>query len=131
MYAEADRCLITLKAGKTCENPPPVLASLFRPSVQPYLISWFKCTPRDIISALKQPVLIVQGDRDIQVAVAEANALKAAATSARLAVISGMNHVLKIVGDDAELQKRAYSDSALPVAQEMVSAMVKFIKELN
>ena len=131
LYAEADRCLTTLKAGKTCDNPPPALASLFRPSVQPYLISWFKFTPRDIIGSLKQPVLIVQGDRDIQVAVAEANALKAAAPGARLAVIGGMNHVLKIVGDDAELQKRSYSDSALPVAPEMIAAMAQFIAGLK
>ena len=131
LYADAERCLITLKAGKTCENPPPALASLFRPSVQPYLISWFKYAPRNIIGSLKQPVLIVQGDRDTQVAVTEANALKVAAPGARLAIIGGMNPVLKIVGDDAELQKRAYSDSALPVAPEMVDAVVKFVRELN
>ncbi len=131
LYAEADRCLATLKTGKTCDNPPPALASLFRPSVQPYLISWFQYTPREIIASLKQPVLIVQGDRDVQVAASEANALKAAAPAARLALIGGMNHVLKIVGDDAELQKRAYSDSTLPVAGEMIEAVVRFVRDVN
>ena len=131
LYAEADRCLITLKAGKTCENPPAALAALFRPSVQPYLISWFKHTPRDIIGSLKLPVLIVQGDRDNQVAVSEANSLKAAAPNARLAVIGGMNHVLKIVGDDAELQKRSYSDSALPVSTELLAVVTAFVEEIK
>ena len=39
----------SLEARKTVEDVNPMLASLFRPSVQPYLISWFKYDPQEEI----------------------------------------------------------------------------------
>ena len=46
---------------------PAYLQALFRPSVQPYLISWYKYNPQTVIASLKMPVLILQGKNDIQV----------------------------------------------------------------
>lgn len=54
-----------LVKGKTVENVPQMLFSLFRPSVQPYMISWFKYDPQKEIAKLKKLVLIVQGTTDI------------------------------------------------------------------
>ena len=42
---QSDAILKDLEAGKTTENAPPELAALYRPSVQPYLISWFRYDP--------------------------------------------------------------------------------------
>ena len=56
----------------------PQLAALFRPSVQPYLMSWFKYVPATELARLTIPVLLIQGTTDIQVPVAEAKALQAA-----------------------------------------------------
>ena len=39
----------TLKSGKLVDNIKPMLNSFFRPSVQPYLISWFKYDPQEEI----------------------------------------------------------------------------------
>lgn len=61
-----------LKAGKILASPDPQLNSLFRPSVQPYLISWFRYDPATELAKLKIPVLIVQGTTDIQTSVAGA-----------------------------------------------------------
>jgi len=40
----------------------PQLMTLFRPSVQPYLMSWFKYDPAKEIKKLTGPVLIINGD---------------------------------------------------------------------
>ena len=58
--------LSRLKQGKTTEDIPAILQGIFRPSAQPYLISWMQYDPREVIRQVKQPVLIVNGDNDIQ-----------------------------------------------------------------
>ena len=72
-----------LVKGNTVENVPPMLNALFRPSVQPYMISWFKFDPQIEIAKIKKPVLIVQGTTDIQVSVDDAKRLQAAKTDAK------------------------------------------------
>ena len=57
------------------DDVPEGLYSLFRPSVQPYMISWFKYEPREIISRIDVPILIIQGDTDLQITVEDAKAL--------------------------------------------------------
>jgi len=39
---ESNKILDSLKIGKTVSNVNPSLVSLYRPSVQPYMISWIK-----------------------------------------------------------------------------------------
>ena len=61
-----------LKKGNLVDDVPEGLYSLFRPSVQPYMISWFKYEPREIISRIDVPILIIQGDTDLQITVEDA-----------------------------------------------------------
>ena len=70
-----------LKAGEEVPGLPPFLDALFRTSVQPYLISWFRYVPTEELKALNQPVLIVQGTTDIQVSESQATLLHAAKPS--------------------------------------------------
>ncbi len=130
LYAQTDATLKKLKAGETVADAPAALASLFRPSVQPYLISWFRYTPADSITGLKMPVLIAQGTADIQVGVSEAEALGKAQPGAKVLIVKGMNHVLKMVGEDSTLQKSSYSDPKLPVAPELLDAVTAFVKSI-
>ena len=123
----SERALAALKSGKTVDDIPQSLAVLYRPSVQPYLISWFRYDPIAEIKKLKIPVLIVQGTTDAQVAVADARALAAAKPDARLEIIDGMNHVLKIVDGDTNKQMASYSDPALPIAPRLVEAISAFV----
>jgi len=67
-----------LLQGKTVDNVPDFLNALFRPSVQPYMISWFKYNPQTEIAKLNKPVLIIQGTTDIQISVMDAHKLAAA-----------------------------------------------------
>ena len=53
----------SLKNGKEVAQVPAYLQTLFRPSVQPYLISWYKYNPQTVIASLKMPILILQGKK--------------------------------------------------------------------
>lgn len=128
LMAESDRILEDLKQGKTTDKVAPQLMSLYRPDVQPYLMSVLRHDPRKAVAALKMPVLIAQGGKDIQVQVEDAKALSAAAPKARLLIIDGMNHVLKIVGDDQALQQKSYFTPDLPVAPQLIDALSGFVK---
>ncbi len=84
-----------LKAGEMEEEVPQFLFSLFRPSVQPYLITLFKYDPAVEIAKLDMPVLIVQGGMDVQVDDPNGEVLKNALPSADYLYAPKMNHVLR------------------------------------
>jgi len=123
---ENERILGKLEHGELAGDVPPLLAALYRPSVQPYLVSQFRYLPAERIAALAVPVLIVQGTTDIQVNVDDARALKAAYPQARLEIVDGMNHVLKLV-PPGPTQLASYGDPALPLAPALVVALTSFL----
>jgi len=127
---QSDRIMAELSAGRTVDSVPPELAALFRPSVQPYLISWFKYDPAQELAKLTVPVLIVQGTTDIQVSVQDAHNLSTAVPRAQAVIIDGMNHVLKLVPPDMNAQMKSYSDPSLPVAPQLVDAVATFVNGL-
>lgn len=119
----------SLKKGNTVGQVSMYVQPLFRSSVQPYLISWYKYNPQEAIASLKMPVLIVQGERDIQVSVKDAELLKKSKPAAELLVIKSMNHVLKDC-DTMEPQKQmsVYTNPSLPVNATLISSLNTFIK---
>ena len=116
-----------LEKGETIEEVPKMLYSLFRPSVQPYMISWLKYDPSKEIAKLKKPVLIVQGTTDIQVPVSEAEKLAAANKQAEVRIIEGMNHVLKESEPDRQKNLQTYTNPTLPLKKGLIDAIVEFI----
>jgi pimeloyl-ACP methyl ester carboxylesterase len=120
-----------LEAGRRVDSVPPVLAALFRASVQPYLISWFRYDPAREIARLKMPVLILQGSTDIQVSVVDARLLAKANPAAKLVVIEGMNHVLKEVPAEREKQIASYGDPSLPLASSLVTEIADLVNGLK
>ena len=123
----SNQAIDSLEAGFMVKKINPLLYSLFRPSVQPYLISWFKYDPQTEIKKLKIPVLILQGDNDIQVSVEDAQMLYKAQPEANLTIVTNMNHVLKIVEGDKSKNIKSYSDASLPIADELVRVIVGFL----
>jgi alpha-beta hydrolase superfamily lysophospholipase len=118
-----------LAAGERVEKVPLWAWTLFRPSVQPYVISWFRCDPVAEMKKLKCPVLIVQGTTDLQVPPEEAKLLaKAAGERGRLMMIEGMNHVLKKAEGDLPKQRPVYADGKAPLAAGVVDAVAGFVK---
>ncbi len=127
MYAQLSASLDTLKSGLTLNDPPKALYSLLRPSVQPYMISWFRYTPSELIQQLTGPVLIVQGTTDIQVSVSEAQRLHNALPSSTLVLIEGMNHVLKQAPIDRSKNIATYSQPKLPIDKTLSATIIQFI----
>lgn len=117
-----------LLQGRIVENVPNYLAALYRKSVQPYLISWFRYNPAKEIAKLKIPVLILQGDKDIQVGVKEAERLYLARMFSSFYIIEGMNHVLKhCEGNDMLSQLEAYQSPTMPIKQELIEHIARFL----
>jgi pimeloyl-ACP methyl ester carboxylesterase len=129
--AASEAILRDLESGKTTATVPPALFALFRPSVQPYLVSVFAYKPTVEMAALRVPTLVVQGTTDIQVAVPEAEALKAARPDATLKVIEGMNHVLKTAPGDRAANIATYSNPDLPLADGLATAVTSFIRNVR
>jgi hypothetical protein len=131
LWDASETILSRLEAGSTVADVPAELTSLYRASVQPYMISWLRYTPSVEISRLSVPVLIVQGNTDIQVPVTEADLLLQARGDARIAVIGGMNHVLKSVPDDTAAQLASYADPTLPIAPDLPAAVATFVTSVR
>ena len=117
----------SLTHGKTKVRVPMALLALFRPSVQPYIISWFKYDPQTEIKKLTILTLIVQGTDDLQIGVDDAKQLSAAAPNAKLVFIKGMNHVFRKVGNDKTANKASYNNPSLPIDDELVATIQSFI----
>ncbi len=127
LQAPAFAALDELEAGRPVTDVPPALAGLFRPSVQPYLISWIGLDPVDLIESYHGPVMIGHGSTDIQVSLVDAQALSAARPEAQLVLWEGVNHVLKLAPADRAGNIATYGDPTLPLAPGVVDNVAGFI----
>ncbi len=131
LLKQTEEILEQLAAGKTVASVPSELNALFRPSIQPYMISWLRYDPVKEITKLRIPVLIVQGTTDLQTRLGDAKGLADGNGAAKLLLIDGMNHVLKTVPNEQEKQVSSYSDPKLPVAPALISGISKFVNEMR
>jgi pimeloyl-ACP methyl ester carboxylesterase len=128
LQIEAKQVMESLRSGKTVPEVTMFLASVFRPSVQPFLISWMKYQPKAYMAKTKVPMLVVHGENDIQVPDWHTDSLVAANANAKVYKVTGMNHVLK----DAPMQRDAnlatYSNPDLNLSAGLVDGIAGFIK---
>lgn len=127
LKAQASVILAELEQGRAVEEVPAPLAVLFRPSVQPYMMSWLPLDPARLIAAYDGPVLIGQGTTDIQITMTDAEALKAAKPEADLVTFEGVNHVLKASPQDRAANIATYGNPDLPIAEGVSEAVADFI----
>jgi pimeloyl-ACP methyl ester carboxylesterase len=130
LAAEAERIMSALERGELVDPVPAELRVLFRPAVQPYLISWFRVDPAAAVSRLPVPVLIVQGTTDLQVDSRDASALLAQLPDAQSLRVEGMNHVLKLAAGSLAEQAASYSDPTLPIAPALLDGLTEFVRGL-
>lgn len=128
LLVESEKALQQLKAGNKVGKVSTELQSLFRPSVQPYMVSWLKYNPQHEINNVKVPILILQGKMDIQITEEDAENLKSANGKAQLHYFDYMNHVLKDVQGSREQNMASYSNPQLPLANGLLDEIVKFVK---
>ena len=122
-----------LKVGKLIDptSIDPAMAGMFRKSVQPYLISWIQLNPQIEIKKLQIPVLIINGDKDIQVPATDALLLHQSLPASKIEIIANMNHIFKtITGDDAS-NRASYTDPTLPISEALIATINLFLKGLK
>ncbi len=120
--------LSSLKKGKLIDSVPQYMYALFRPSVQPYMISWLKHDPTEEIKKVNCPILILQGTCDIQVLVRDAKNLYAANPKSKLDTIPSMTHTLKNAESGCfDKDQKTYHDATLPLNTQFVKDIVSFI----
>lgn len=130
VLAEALSILARLEGGARVDASGlhPALLPLVRPSVQGFLISQLALDPADLIARIDKPMLVLQGRRDLQVGIADAERLKHAHPAAELALLQDVNHVLKRVASDRiDENIAAYADPSLPLAPGVVDAVADFV----
>ena len=118
-----------LKQGKTVKDYPQPLSGIFSPDLQAFMRSWMAYNPEEVIKDLNMPILIINGTKDLQVPVSEAELLESKSSNAELKLIDNMNHVLFIIkGKDLENSK-SYNESFRPISNELITEIVQFIKD--
>ena len=124
------KALDSLKIKGEVKDYPPQLFSVFRPQVQPFLHSWMQYDPQELIAQLDLPVLIINGDQDLQVDVDQAKKLKAAQPKAELVIIEDMNHILKESKAKDLANQQTYQKPELPLVDELKKEILRFINDL-
>lgn len=117
-----------LKENGSIKSVNPNLMSLFAPQNQPFLISWMNLDPIKEITKVKIPTLIINGDKDIQVQISDAENLKKAKPDATLVIIKNMNHPLKNIEKDEDNLK-SYMSADYTISNELIETIENFIKK--
>lgn len=130
VLGQALGALSELEAGRHVDvtGMHPALLPLFNAKVQEYLISMFAIDPVEAVRKAKKDTLIVQGERDLQVSVADARLLDKAPHT-RLRLIGHMNHVLKDAPEDRAGNIATYSNPSLPLSKDLVKYVRRFVKD--
>ena len=123
-----DSAMAQYLRGEQPKDVPPALGVLFVPINQGFMRSWAAFDPPAAMRALRQPVLIVQGGRDLQVTPQDAELLKAGQPDAQLVIVPLANHVLKQAADTSLAgQMPLYQNPAIPIMPEVVQAIADWI----
>ena len=130
LEASASTILDSLAAGNRVDDPPRQLAALFRPSVQPFLMSIGNFDPAAALAQSKVPALIVHAGRDLQVAAVDFDMLRTARNDAQTLALPEANHTLKVSPADREGNTALYRNPSAPLDPALMPALVAFIRSV-
>ena len=131
LLGDAEGAISKLERGSHVDvsSMHPALQRLFAPAVQNFLVSTMSLDPATLLKAYSGPVLLVQGNKDLQVSVEDAQRLGRASASAKVVVLPDVNHVLKTVSSGTPgANLAAYADPGLPVATSVVDAIADVVR---
>lgn len=129
LVADATSIIADLQRAVKPPMIPLALMPLFRPSVQPYLTSWFAYSPTEELSRLDIPILLIQGTADRQISAEDIRTLQAANVKARALSLAGVDHQLR---RQLPLPVGPSCDSGNPwppIAVEVPIAVAQFVSE--
>lgn len=124
---ESARIVASLVAGQAVAEVSPALAPLYRPTVQPYMMSWLPLDPASELAKVSAPVMVVQGTHDLQIGTGDAERLKAARPDAERLLIDGMNHVLRDAPAERAGNMALYAQPEVPLSAPLVPAIATFL----
>ncbi len=130
LVREVREVVAALRSGEGVDvsKYDPPIQQIFPPAVQRFIMSEFSEDPAKLVASVGMPVLIVQGDRDLQVSVKDAQLLAAANPRAKLVILPNVNHVLKHVETDGRGANMAtYADADLPLDPSFTNIVVEYI----
>jgi hypothetical protein len=132
MLVRFDSALALYLRGEDPGELPPALRALVLPVNRRFTQGWAAFDPARELATVKAPILILQGETDIQVRVTDAEALKDARDDAELVLLPGMNHVLKAAADTTlGAQVPTYINPTLSIVPAVVETIAGFIGRLT
>ncbi len=120
--------LDTLRRGKINYKVDPALYPVARPSLQNYILTWWRFDPQAEIKKVKVPILIINGTTDLLFDVTNAEKLKKNKANS-LVIITNMNYVLKDAPADKDKNTATYTNPDLPLKPELITTLVEFINK--
>ncbi|WP_103867224.1 alpha/beta hydrolase [Aquimarina sp. I32.4] len=116
------------KSGRATEYDP-ALESIFRYDLQPFMRSWLQYNPSEEIVELEIPILIMYGDKDLQVETAQAEKLKEVVPQADFLFVQNMNHILKEIKGGRLDNHKSYNEPFRKIMPEIISGITNFVKQ--
>ncbi|MCU0627526.1 MAG: alpha/beta fold hydrolase [Gemmatimonadaceae bacterium] len=126
-YPLADSALHALETGAPMPAMRGPLRLLFSPVNERFLRSLLAEVPQARVAVLAMPVLVVQGTTDLQVTPRDAELLATAARRGTLAMLPGINHVMRRASGGVIAQQQSYVMPVPAVAREVVAPIVRFV----
>ena len=123
----AEKHFEEIKTGQSLSEVTPLLQSLFRPSIAPFLKSVLQINPIDEIAKLDKPVLILNGTCDLQVTPDHATALHEVTKNSQLVIIENMGHAMKELQNDCGNAIDAYSKPEMELNTKIKTAVIEFL----
>lgn len=130
LHADAFDILDKLSAGARVEHVRPELNALFRPSVQPFLMSLINIDPAEELKKLKTPVLLVHAGRDLQIQRSDFDTLRKVRPDIRTATLPQANHTLKIAPEDRAGNIAMYTNRRAPLDPGLMPPLVEFVRDV-
>ena len=128
-YNQGKMIISELKKGNLVENVPASLHLFFRPSVQPFLISYMKYNPQEVIKKADYPILLIQGGNDSQTSKEDVIKLYDFNPNSKLVIIEKMNHLLRDVDTVIENQM-TYGEDRLALSPSLINEIMIFIDSI-
>jgi hypothetical protein len=130
--AHFDSAFARYLRGEPPGDLPDALKGLVAPVNLRFTQTSVAYEPAKEVARVSVPVLVVQGTTDVQVSVADAQALAAAKPAAQLVLVPEANHTWKHAATrDRGSQVAQYLDPTLPIVPQLVDAIVGWVGRLH
>lgn len=125
--AEIVTFMDSLRKDEYQKDAPLFLTMTVPESIAPFIREYGSWDPSKEIAKLSCPVLIINGENDIQIPPGDAELLHKALPASEIAIIPEMNHVLKNAPADREANMATYNDPLLEINPGLVEIIANFV----